>query len=110
MIVEVTDMASGNTGPSVGFPQVSYLAELRARQDLQEVSFEIDFPLLTDPEVRRLSGSKGSPFGSGIHKRMFFDEAHRKLLVRVPLSPLSSATAAACLVACLVAWLVEQQS
>lgn len=83
--MENSNLATGSTGPGVGFPQVAYLHELRRRPDLVETSFAIDFPLLTDPEVRRLSGNKGSPFGQAIHKRMFWDAANRKLLVRPPL-------------------------
>lgn len=73
-------MTTASSGPGIGFPQVSYLKELQQRSDLRETSFAIDFPLLTDPEVRRLSGNKGSPFGQAIHKRMFWDAANNKLL------------------------------
>src|SRR5690606_25455302 len=79
--MENTLMTTASSGPGIGFPQVSYLKELQQRSDLRETSFAIDFPLLTDPEVRRLSGNKGSPFGQAIHKRMFWDAANSKLLV-----------------------------
>jgi hypothetical protein len=93
--MENTLMTTASSGPGIGFPQVSYLKELQQRSDLRETSFAIDFPLLTDPEVRRLSGNKGSPFGQAIHKRMFWDAANNKLLVHHALLLLLS---------CLASW------
>jgi hypothetical protein len=84
--MENSMLETGSSGPGIGFPQVPHLKELQERPDLRETSFAIDFPLLTDPEVRHLMGNKGTPFGQAIHKRMFWDAANNKLLVRPPPS------------------------
>eukprot|EP01114_Cavostelium_apophysatum_P022825 TRINITY_DN8394_c0_g1_i1.p1 TRINITY_DN8394_c0_g1~~TRINITY_DN8394_c0_g1_i1.p1 ORF type:complete len:226 (+),score=34.55 TRINITY_DN8394_c0_g1_i1:79-756(+) len=60
-------------------PVVPFLERLRKNPDLVKTGPN-DFPVLSDPEVRHATGSRGRAFGAQMRKELYWDTKEQKLI------------------------------
>jgi acyl-coenzyme A thioesterase PaaI-like protein len=77
-------LLTSSAGVEISLPRAGFLEELEAKEKLGlliEQNFARDFPFLTDPQVRRTLGNKGTPFGEhSLPRRLFWDPQREAII------------------------------